>query len=87
MTKQINYDMTELLSLIDRKYGDINDFANTAGIDVVKFLEEVAESDLSADNIKKCVDLLDIRPEEIDFYFFRPVDIKTGKIIGDNSNG
>ena len=91
MTKQktyhMAYDMTELLQLIDNKYGNINNFADAAKIDVVKFLEEIAESDLSVDHIKLCVDLLSIPHEEIGFYFFRPVDVRTGKLLGDNQNG
>lgn len=70
--KAPQYDFTLLMQKLYSVYPDIHDFAHAAGVDPVQFLTAIAESDLTAETIDKCVTLLDIHPEEIDKYFFTP---------------
>ena len=70
MTQQI-YDHSQLLRRIDEKFGNIYNFCVVAGLHPVSFLENIGDSDLTADEIKKCVELLDIPHDEIDAYFFK----------------
>lgn len=71
--KKQQYDCTLLLQRIDSKFEDVNKFCDHAGLDPVKFLEAVAESDLSASTIKICIELLEIPSEDIERYFFTPL--------------
>ena len=68
--KTPHYDYHPLMQKLYSVYPDIHDYAAAAKADPVEFLKAIAESDLTADQIKTCAELLDIRPEEIDRYFF-----------------
>ena len=64
---------TDLLTWkIETLYGDTATFCKAAGIDPEQFAQEIAISDLSAQNIYKAVDALKIPVEEIGRYFFAP---------------
>lgn len=65
------YDLSQLMRRIDKKFGDIHQFCEVAGLEPVSFLKNVGDSDLTVDEIKKCVEVLDIPQEEVGFYFFR----------------
>ena len=66
-------DMSELTSKIMREHESIAAFCEAAGIDnAAEFEQELSEGNLSAERIEKAAQALDILPEEIGFYFFRP---------------
>jgi len=65
------YNYSPLLLKIDQKFKDIHKFCAVAELDPVKFLENIGDGDLTADDVNKCVKVLDIPQDEIGFYFFR----------------
>lgn len=68
--KKTHYKHDELMKLIERKFDSFDQFCDTAKLDHVDFLCDLIDSDLSVDEIKKCVEVLEIPADKIEFYFF-----------------
>ena len=66
-------DMSELTNKIMREHESIAAFCEAAGIvNPAEFEQELSEGNLSIEHIEKAAQALNILPEEIGFYFFRP---------------
>ena len=72
------YDTSKLLERINTRFEDIDAFCKAAKLNPVKFLEGLAESDLTAREIKKCVEVLEIAPDDVNLYFFTSSDTPSG---------
>lgn len=71
-------NMSELTNKIMQEHESIAAFCTAAGIvNTAEFEQELSKGDLSAEHIKKAAQALDILPEEIGFYFFRPASDPT----------
>ena len=67
------FENKELKNLIMHRFESIAAFCEAAGItDAEQFAQDIERSDMSAQDIIKAARVLDIKPQEIDFYFFRP---------------
>lgn len=77
MTK---FDNELLKQKIASKYADTAAFCEAAGIDnAAEFEQELSEGNLSAERIEKAAQALDILPEEIGLYFFKPATDPTAE--------
>ena len=75
-------DTSELTNKIMHEHESIAAFCEAAGIvNPAEFEQELSEGNLSIEHIKKTAQALSILPEEIGFYFFRPVPDPTTEEI------
>ena len=69
------FENKELKNLIMHRFESIAEFCEAAGItDAEQFAQDLERSDMSAQDIIKAAQALNINPQEIDFYFFRPLE-------------
>jgi len=73
MTKEY-YDYSQLMNRIIDRFEDIHTFCGVAEFAPVEFLTDIGDGNLSVEEIRKCVDVLQIPHDEIGFYFFRTDD-------------
>lgn len=68
-----HFENKELKNLIMHRFGSIAAFCEAAGItDAEQFAQDLERSDMSTQDIIKAAQALEIEPQEIGFYFFRP---------------